>query len=197
MITLYWCEQTRASRILWLLEELGEPFDVVRVDIRAEPRSDPAAFLAASPMGKVPAISDGEERLADSAAIALYLADTYPAAGLAPPPRTPGRAQYCFWMTYTPGVIEPAMAERHSGSEPNRFRSGWGDFGQMIDVIERGIAGREWLVGDRFSAADVMVGSSVLFMRQFGMLTDNPTLAGYADRCAARPAYQRARQRDG
>ena len=113
MITLFWCPQTRASRVLWLLGEMDELFDVRLIDIRnPEAKQDPD-FLASSPMGKVPAIMDttpnGVVRMADSAAIALYLADRYPASGLAPAIDDPARGDYLYWMTYTPGAIEPAM----------------------------------------------------------------------------------------
>ena len=119
MITLFWCPQTRASRILWLLEEMNEPFEVRLVDIRdPEAKKDPD-FIAASPMGKVPALMDtapgGTVYVADSAAIALYLADRYPSAGLAPAIDDPARGQYLYRMTFTPGVIEPAMMEKFTG----------------------------------------------------------------------------------
>ena len=200
MITLFWCPRTRASRILWLLEELQQPFDVQLIDIRdPESRQDPD-FRAASPMGKVPAIMDatpaGVVRMADSAAIGLYLADRYPAAGLAPAVDDLRRGHYLYWMTYTPGVIEPAMAEKFNKWQVSRVTSGWGDFDAMIEVLEQGLATGPWLLGDTFSAADVLVGSSIYFMRLFGVLPDNEVLAGYADRCLARPAYAKALARD-
>jgi glutathione S-transferase len=197
MITFYWSPQTRAARIMWLLEELGEPFHIHEIDIRDEAsRSDPG-FQAASPMGKVPAISVGEVAMADSAAIALYLADRFPAAGLAPGIDHPLRGRYLYWMTYTPGVIEPAMMEQFRGLEPNRVSAGWGTFDLMIETLEAGLGESPWILGDRFSAADVMLGSSVNFMSQFGLLPDmSDTLSGYVERCLARPGYQRALARE-
>lgn len=196
MITLYWCPKTRAIRGLWMLEELGEPFEVAEVDIRdPKSRHDPD-FRAASPMGKVPAIADGEVRMAESAAIGLYLADRYPSAGLAPRPEDPDRGRYLYWMVFTPGVIEPAMAERFNGWTPNRGQHGWGDFDTMIATLERGLEQGPWLLGDRFSAADVLVGSSTNFMRMFGILPDSQALNDYTDRCCERPAFQRAMQRE-
>lgn len=135
-------------------------------------------------------------RLADSAAIGLYLADRYPASGLAPAIDDPPRAPYLYWMTYTPGVIEPAMAEKFNYWEVGRATSGWGNFALMIEVLEQGLAGGPWLLGERFSAADVMVGSSVYFMKLFGVLPDSRLLSDYAERCLARPAYQKALARD-
>jgi len=200
MITLYWCPRTRASRILWLLEEMGEPFELRTIDIRKpEARADPG-FRAASPMGKVPAICDGEGeravRMADSSAIGLYLADRYPARGLAPAVDDPLRGRYLYWMTFTPGVVEPAMSEKFNNWKVSRATSGWGDFGSMIEVLEAGLDPGPWLLGDRFSAADVLVGSSVYFMKLFNILPDSKPLLGYAERCLARPAYQKALARD-
>jgi len=200
MITLFWCPQTRASRILWLLEEMNEPFEVRMIDIRdPETKGDPD-FVAASPMGKVPAILDttpnGVVQMADSASIGLYLADRYPASSLAPAVADPSRGQYLYWMTYTPGVIEPAMMERFNNWEVSPTNCGWGNFNQMVEVLEKGLEDSQWLLGEKFSAADVMVGSSVYFMQKFGILPDNPVLGAYAERCLARPAYQKALARD-
>jgi glutathione S-transferase len=200
MITLFWCPQTRASRILWLLEEMDQPFEVRMIDIRKPEARAAPDFVAASPMGKVPALMDsggqGVVRLADSAAIALYLADRYPSAGLAPPVEDPSRGDYLYWMTFTPGVIEPAMMERFNNWEVSRATSGWGNFDAMIEVLERGLERGPWLLGERFSAADVLVGSSVYFMKAFGVLPDSAVLQAYCERCLARPAYQKALARD-
>ncbi|MDH3588579.1 MAG: glutathione S-transferase family protein, partial [Gammaproteobacteria bacterium] len=189
---LLWCHRTRASRAVWLLEEAGVPYDRVYIDVRDAAAKEDPAFRAASPMGKVPALEDGEVRMADSAAIALYIADRYPAAGLAPAIDDPERGRYLYWMTYTPGVIEPAMTEKFGGWEANRGQHGWGDFDAMIETWEKALVPGPWLLGDRFSAADIMVGSSAVFLRMFEILPDSPVLNDYADRCLARPAYQRA-----
>jgi glutathione S-transferase len=189
---LYWCPRTRASRAVWALEEAGVPYERVHIDI-----SDPAArssadFLRASPMGKVPALEDGETRLADSAAIALYIADRYAARRLAPAVDAPERGRFLYWMFFGPGVMEPAMSEKAGGWTPNRSRNGWGDFDSMIRTLEQGLGEGPWLLGETFTAADVVVGSTVAFMRMFGMLPDSAPLNAYADRCVARPAYQEA-----
>jgi glutathione S-transferase len=200
MITLFWCPRTRASRILWLLEELRQPFEVRLIDIRKPAAKADPDFVAASPMGKVPAIMDstgrGVVRMADSAAIGLYLADRYPAAGLAPAIDDLRRGAYLYWMTYTPGVIEPAMSEKFNNWKVSRATSGWGDFDSMIEVLEKGLAEGPWLLGGQFTAADVLVGSSVYFMKLFGVLPESRVLAEYAERCLARPAYAKALARD-
>ena len=189
---LYWCEQTRAVRAIWMMEELGVPYERVRINIRDEQsRADPA-FRAASPMGKVPALEDGPVRIWDSGAICGYLADQYPAAKLAPPIGNPDRGAYLMWLMYTNAVIEPAMGEKAGGLKPNPVTYGWGGWEQMLTVLRTGLARGPWILGERFCAADVMLGSSCFFMRQFKMLTDDPALFAYADRCAARPAFKRA-----
>ena len=189
-IQLYWAPQTRASRVVWMLEETGLEYDIETVDIRAPERSDPVAFRRASPMGKVPAIIDGDVYMSESAAICLYLADRYSAGTLAPGIDDPQRGRFLYWMLYTPAVIEPAMSDRFNKVEVERARSGWGDFDLMIDTLGAGLGDSDWILGDNFTAADVMLGSSVLFMRQFGMLPESLPLTAYADRCAVRDAWQ-------
>ena len=189
---LFWAPQTRAQRGIWILEEAGVDYDMERIDLDDSQRLENDEFRTASPMGKVPALVDGDVALSDSAAICLYLADRYAMGTLAPALDSAQRGKYLYWMVYTPGVIEPAMAEKFSNIEPNRRRNGWGDFDLMIETWEAGLDDREWILGDRLSAADVMLGSSAIFLSQFGMLPDTRNLEAYADRCADRPAYRRA-----
>ena len=189
---LYWCPRTRASRAVWCLEEVGQPYERVLIDIR-DPiaRNDPG-FLAASPMGKVPALEDGEARLADSAAICLYLADRYGSGRLAPAVDEADRGPFLFWMFFAPGSMEPAMAEKMGGWETSRVSHGWGDFETMLQTLEEGLEPGPWLLGDRFSVADVMVGSTAAFMGMFGILPDSARIAAYVERCLERPAYRKA-----
>lgn len=189
---LYWAPQTRAQRGIWMLEEAGIDYRMELVDIRAEDRDDPAEFREASPMGKVPAIVDGSVKMSESAAICLYVADRYAAGRLAPLIDDPLRGKYLYWTLYTPAVIEPAMSDRFNRVEADRGRSGWGDFDLMIETFDSALEGREWILGDKFTAADVMLGSSALFMRMFDMLPARRNLDAYADRCASRPAYRAA-----
>ena len=189
---LFWSPQTRSARAVWLLEEAGVQYERVFVDIRSPDRQDSDEFLVASPMGKVPALIDGEVSMSESAAIALYVSDRYCSGSLAPAIDDDSRGKFLYWVMYTPAVIEPAMSEKFNKVEPNAVRSGWGSFDLMIETLESALRDKQWLLGDQFSAADVLVGSSVVFMRMFDMLTDSAVLNDYADRCLARPAYIRA-----
>lgn len=189
---LFWAPQTRSPRAFWMLEEAGVSYETELVDIRAENRNDSSEFLAASPMGKVPALKDGEASMSESAAICIYVADRYCSGTLAPMPVHPLRGKFLYWCMYTPAVVEPAMSEKFNDVEGNKARSGWGDFDTMIKTFDDALEGHEWILGDQFTAADVMLGSSAIFMRMFDMLPGTRNLDAYADRCIARPAYARA-----
>lgn len=193
---LYWCPKTRSVRLIWMLEELGVAYERVLVDIRDPTGERDAAFLEASPMGKVPALEDGQLRMSESSAICLYTADRYSSGTLAPRIEDPRRGKFLYWMFFTPAVIEPAMSEKFQGVESNRFASGWGDYPTMLETLEAGLTGGSWILGESFSAADVMVGSSVVKMRSIDMLPPSEILNAYADRCLERPSYQRAREID-
>ena len=193
---VYYAPRTRSSRVIWVLEELEIRYELEQCDILSPERQDSEAFRRASPMGKVPAIEDGDVRMSESAAICLYLADRYGNGELAPRFDDRARGEFLYWMFFAPAVIEPAMAEQVGNIEPNPRRNGWGSFDQMIDTLAAGLDGRDWLLGDRFSAADVMVGSSAAFLRLFGLLPDAPVISAYVDRCVARPAYEKAMSLD-
>ena len=193
---LFWCPRTRAVRAVWLLEEAGLDYERVLIDVRDPASREIEGFRAASPMGKVPALTDGAVALAESAAIALYVADRYPKAGLGPAVDHPDRGRFLYWMFFTPAVIEPAMVEKFGGHESNRGQHGWGDFDSMIEVFERGVEKGPWIMGEQFSAADILMGSTAVFMRRFEILPDSKILNDYADRCLERPAYQRALELD-
>ena len=180
-----------------MLEEAGVDYERVVVDLRVPVAERDPAVLAASPMGKVPALVDGAVQVADSAAICQYVADRHASGRLAPEIDHPDRGKYLYWMVFAPGVIEPAMAEKAGGWTTDRGRHGWGSFDLMIQTLENGLEQGPWLLGEKFTAADVMVGSSAVFMRQFKMLPHSAVIEAYADRCLARPAYQKALALDG
>jgi len=189
---LYWCPRTRAFRCAWLLEELGRPYERVTIDIRDEAaRADPG-FRAASPMGKVPALVDGDVKLWDSGAICLYLAEAYPEAGLGVAIGDATRGAFVQWTLYTNAVIEPAMGAKFAGLPVNTLQNGYGSFDLMIATLAGGLTPGPWILGQRFTAPDVLLGASVHFMDLFKILPDRPALRAYAERCRARPAFQRA-----
>jgi glutathione S-transferase len=192
MIKLYWMPKTRAMRALWMLEEAGVPFERVYIDIRDEKSKADAAFRAASPLGKVPALVDGVVRINDSGAICAYIADAYPRAGLAPPIGDPLRGAYLQWLMFTNANIEPAMAEKFSKLPPSRAAHGWGDYDSVLMTLRNALQTGPWILGERFCAADVMLGSAVYFLDMFKILGDEPVLSAYLARCMARPAAQRA-----
>ena len=138
-------------------------------------------------MGKVPALEDGATRLWDSGAICAYLADQYPKADLAPPIGDPDRGRYLMWLMYTNSVIEPAMAEKFVQTPISPAAHGWGSFDQMLTVLRDGVGTGPWILGARFSAADVMLGTACHFLRQFKLIDGENVLSGYAERCASRP----------
>ena len=192
---LFWAPQTRSQRAIWMLEEAGVDYEMELVDIAGENREDTSEFRTASPMGKVPAIVDGDVVMSESAAICIYVADRYNMGTLAPAFDDGQRGKYLYWMLYTPAVVEPAMSEKFNQVEANRYRSGWGDFDLMIETWDNALDGREWILGDQFSAADVMLGSSAIFLSMFNMLPDTRNIGAYGERCLARPANQRALQK--
>jgi len=189
---LYWAPKTRSMRLVWMMEELGQPYERVKIDIGDEASKANPAFRTASPMGKVPALEDGAVRVWDSGAICAYLADQYPAKELAPPVGDPQRAEYLMWLMYTNSVIEPAMAEKFANLKPNPSAYGWGSWEQMLLVLRKGVEKGPWVLGQRFTAADVLLGMSCIYMRQFKLLGVEPILDAYAARCMERPALQRA-----
>jgi glutathione S-transferase len=197
MMKLYWSPQSRAGRALWMMEEAGVPYERVLIDIRSGAQNTPA-YHAINPMEKVPALTDGDAAVAESAAICAYVADRVPEAGLAPPIGDPKRARYLHWLFFASGCIEAAFTEKFTkASLPSTSMAGWGSFDRVIGVIEEAVAQGPWLLGERFSAADVMVGSDVNFgINVFKLVEPRPALTAYVARCTARPAFQRAQAID-
>ncbi|WP_040485554.1 glutathione S-transferase family protein [Lutibaculum baratangense] len=192
---LYWCPHTRSFSILWLMEEAGLPYERVLVDIHAgEQRKE--TYLSINPMGKVPALVDGETVVAEQGAICAYVADRYPESGLAPRIDEPSRGRYLEWLFFAGSCIEPAFMEKVSGWEVKPTMSGWGNYDRVVAALERALAQGPWVLGERFSAADIMIGSGVHFGLAFGMLDKKPVFTAYEERLVARPAFQRAHEID-
>ena len=190
---LYWAPRTRSLRALWVLEEAGAPYERVRLDLSAGEQKSPE-FRAINPMAKVPALTDGPVAVAESGAICAYVADTYPAASLAPPLGDPARGRYLQWLFFSPGCIEQAFLVKSAKAQVRPESAGFGEFDRVFDVLEAAVATSPWLLGERFSAADVMIGLDLHFgIDIFKLVPSRPVLRAYVDRCLARPALQRAK----
>jgi glutathione S-transferase len=190
-IVLYYAPRTRAGAARWMLEETGVPYRVETLDMGAGEHRR-AEYLKINPMGKVPAIKDGDVVVSENAAIALYLADAYPAAGLAPPIGDPARGRYLKWCVWAAGCLEPAMMQAYLKFEVERGTAGWGGPEIVVDVLADALREAPYLLGESFSAADVVVGSGLMSGMMFGLLPERPEFAAYRDRLNARPVRQRA-----
>ena len=192
MMQLYWSPRSRSFTALWLMEEAGAPYERVLTDISAGAQKK-AEYLAINPMGKVPALKDGDATLAEAAAICAYVAERYPDAHLAPPIGDSLRAKYLYWLFFAPGCIEPAMVQVATKIEMNPVAAGWGDAARVVDVLDAALQKGPWLLGENFSAADIVIGSGLNFgMRLFKMIPSRPSFEDYVARCMERPAFQRA-----
>jgi len=192
MMKLYWAPRSRSFTALWLMEETGQPYERVLTDITSGAQKTPE-YLAINPMGKVPALADGDATLAEAAAICAYVAERYPQARLAPPLGDIRRAKYLYWLFFSPGCIEPAIVQLATKIEMNPVAAGWGEAQRVFDVLDAAVSKGPWLLGDSFSAADVMIGSGLHYaIRLFKMVPARPSFDAYLDRCSARPAFQRA-----
>jgi glutathione S-transferase len=193
MMKLYWAPRTRSLRALWVLEEAGAPYERVRLDLMAGEQKTPD-FRAINPMAKVPALTDGPVAVAESGAICAYVAEVHPNAGLAPPLGDPARGRYLQWLFFSPGCVEPAFLTKSANIEVQPQMASFGDFDRVFDVLEAAVAKGPWLLGERFSAADVMIGLDLHFgIDIFKLVPTRPVLRAYVDRCLARPALQRAK----
>jgi glutathione S-transferase len=199
MLKLYHSNQSRSTRPRWLLEEIGAPYELVRIDLGKQEQKSPQ-YLQIHPHGVVPALVDGDLTLIESGAICAYLADKFPAARLAPAVGTPERGPYYQWMFYTMATLEPPLLQvfMNTIQLPEAQRSaaaaeqGRTAFAEVARVIAAGLGDKPFLLGDQFSAADVMLGSTLVWAQMMGLLSDQPRLADYAARLSSRPAFQRA-----
>jgi glutathione S-transferase len=192
MMQLDWSPRSRSFTALWLMEETGKPYERVLTDISTGAQKKPE-YLAINPMGKVPALKDGEATLGEAAAICAYVADRYPETKLAPDPTDPQRAKYLQWLFFSPSCIEPALIQIFTKLEVPTSTAAWGSAAQVFDVLDAALEKGPWILGDRFSAADITIGSGLNYaVRLFKMVPSRPSFDAYITRCVARPAFQRA-----
>jgi glutathione S-transferase len=190
-ITLYHSPASRAFIAYWMLEELGVSFDVQTVDISKGEQKDPE-YLKLNPAGKVPTLTDGEVVVSENPAIAIYLADRYGYGTLAPRIQDPERGEYLKWMVYSTAVVDPVVYLHEQSIDLPGFGPGFGTFDDMVAVLSRILAERQYLLGDRFTAADVVMGGTISTLIYRQLLPDAPWLHDYNVRLTAREAYHRA-----
>jgi glutathione S-transferase len=196
-LVLYTNPQSRGRIARWILEEVGEPYKVEVLDYASTMKGP--AYLAINPMGKVPALRHGDAVVTETAAICAYLADAFPQAGLAPAPTSKERAPYYRWMFFSAGPLEAALSNKALGFvvPPERERMiGYGSLAQALSVLEAAVSKSDYLAGDKFTAADLYVGSHIGFGMMFGTLEKRPAFEKYWQRVSSRPAYKRANELD-
>ena len=194
-LTFYTNPQSRGRIVRWMLEEVGVPYDTIVLDYATTMKGD--EYRAINPMMKVPAIVHDGRVVTEVAAICAYLAEAFPEAGLAPAPDE--RADYYRWLFFAAGPLEAAITNKSMGVAPTADQqrmAGYGNFDLTASVLEQAITGKPYVAGDRFTAADVYVGSGIGWYTQFGLLEKTPVFAGYLDRIHARPAFRRASELD-
>lgn len=196
MLALYHAPQSRSIIAQWMLEELGEPFELHLLDLKkGENRAAP--YLAINPMGKVPAIVHDGVVVTEAAAICCYLADAFPKAGLAIPVGNKRRGPYVKWLFFGPGCLEPAVIDRMFERPPGPPSTlGYGDFDRVMDLLSAAVARGPYLLGEPFTAADVVLGSGLIWGMMTKAIPDRPELLAYTQRLRERPALRRVYEKD-
>ncbi|HEY8208338.1 MAG TPA: glutathione S-transferase family protein [Myxococcaceae bacterium] len=197
---LYYVPKTRAMRPRWLLEELGVPYELVRMD-SSKRETHTESYLRVNPLGHVPALDDGGNVIVESAAIIMHLADRFPDKGLAPAPGAPERGRWYQWIIYAMATLEPQVGivseqGRLSPEERNDavVQRAKARFQQEAALAEQHLQGREFAVGDRFSAADIVLGSVLGWARMMELCGELPACAAYSKAMLSRPAAKKARE---
>lgn len=196
-LTLYHAIPSRSSIVHWMLEEVGEPFDIHLLSLQKGDNGEPA-YLAVNPMGKVPALKHGDVVVTEAAAICLYLADAFPNTGLTVPVGDKRRGPFLKWLFFGPSVIEPAIMDRafKRAEAAPRAALGYGDFDTTMDVVAKAVERGPFLLGEQFTAADVVIGSTLRWGMLFKMIPERPEFLAYTGRLADRPASKRAEAKD-
>jgi glutathione S-transferase len=196
-LIFYTNPQSRGRIVRWMLEEVGQPYRTELLDYETTLKAP--AYLAINPMGKVPALRHGDTVVTEAAAICAYLADAFPSAGLAPPPGDRLRGPYYRWLFFAAGPVEAAASNQALGLVAPKGRErmmGYGTYSDAMNALEGAVSAGDYLVGDRFTAADVYVGAHIGFGLQFGTFEKRPAFERYWARVSARPAALRAKKID-
>lgn len=195
-ITLYYSPQTRATGVRVLLEELGAPYDLHVLNMKAGEQRQPG-YLAVNPLGKVPAIRHREALVTERVAITIYLADLFPQAGLTPGLDDPRRGPYLRWIAYYGSSFEPAVIDRFMKREPASLSlSPYADFDTMLGALESALAKGPYLFGDQITAADILWGGNFSWTMMFGLVPKKDVFVRYTERVTARPAFQKVTKAD-
>ena len=196
MIKLYHAPRSRSSRFIFLLEELGAPYEIAQVSIRRGDGSGALDDDNPHPHGKVPVIRDGDTIVYESAAIALYLTDKFPAAGIGPVIGDPKRGAYLTWLAYYAGVMEPAWVSAFMKSDVPRGTAGWVKTDEVMALINATLEKSPYILGEKFSAADILIGTTFQLFLGSPLLPKTDLLQAYIQRVIERPAYARAQARE-
>jgi glutathione S-transferase len=199
MLKLYYIPKTRSSRARWMLEELGVPYELVRMTFKDAKTPE---YLRIHPLGAVPALQDGEATVIESAAIIAYLADRFPEKGFAPPPSSPQRAAYYQWIIYAMATLEPCLTAfvAHTTKRPEADRvpilaqESRAELTRALQPVAETLKNQPFLLGEKISAADVVLGSVINWAAAAQLIDDFPALQEYVERLRARPAFQASRK---
>jgi glutathione S-transferase len=194
-LVLFHHPHSRAATVVWMLEELGLPYELVHVDLKTGEQHG-ESHKGRNPMGKVPVLVDGDTTVTESAAIAVYLADRYALGRLAPALDDPARGTFLRWCFYAPSVVEPGCLARASKWEFKPGSAGWGRYEDMLATLESAVRPGPWLLGEQFTMADIVLGGTLRWMLGFNMLDKTPPLVAYTERLAGRAALLRADARN-
>jgi glutathione S-transferase len=196
-LLLYHAAPSRSATARWMLEEVGEPYDVHLLKLSEGDQIKPD-YLAVNPQGKVPALKHKGVVITEVAAICAYLADEFPHARLNVPVGDPRRGVYLQWLFFGPSCIEPAILDRaFPRKEPPRAGAvGYRDIEALADIVAQAVAKGPYIMGEQFTAADVVIGSAVRWGTMFTLIPERDAFKPYAERLAARPALQRAEAKD-
>jgi glutathione S-transferase len=196
-LTLYHANPSRSAVALWMLEEIGQPYDIHKLDLQNGEQLKPD-YLAINPMGKVPSLKHKSAVITESAAICTYLADEFPQAKLNVPVGNPQRGVYLKWLFFGPSVFEPAMTDaafpRKEAANPAAL--GYRPFDQVLDIMAKAVAKGPYLMGEQFTAADVVIGSGIRYGTMFKLIPERKEFADYIARFSERPALKRAMAKD-
>jgi glutathione S-transferase len=195
-VTLFHSPNSRSAGALTLLEELGIPYKLHVLNMHVSEQRDPA-YLAINPMGKVPAIKHGDVLVTEQVAIFIYLPDAFPQAGLAPPIGDPLRGPYLRWLVYYGSCFEPAVVDKAMKREPAMPRMNpYGDFDTMLKTLLDQLRKGPYILGDRFSAADVLWGTALTWTTSFNLVPSGPEIRDYLARWQARPSFAKVKAKD-